>query len=324
MAFPNVSDIVATTIESRSRDIADNVTKNNALLSKIKSEGGVKTFSGGSVILEEISFAENGNAGWYSGYDTLPTAAQDVISAAQYTIKQAAVPVTISGLETLMNSGREAFIDLLEARLDVAEATLKNLLSAGIYSDGTGAGGKQLTGLGAAVVINPTTGTYGSIDRATWTFWRNKKSKGGGTDFSGTLATNNVNAVFTGQWVKQVRGGDKPNLIVCDENFFTIYVTSLQPQQRFTDPKMAALGFDNVMFMSAPVVMESTASGISANTAYFLNTKYLKLRPHADRNMVSLSPTKRYSVNQDAEVQIMAWAGNMTCSGAQFQGIVQN
>ena len=36
--------------------------------------------------------------------------------------------------------------------------------------------------------------------------------------------------------------------------------------------------------------------------------------------MVSLNPSKRYSVNQDAEVQILAWAGNMTMSGGQFQG----
>ena len=53
---------------------------------------------------------------------------------------------------------------------------------------------------------------------------------------------------------------------------------------------------------------------------YMLNTKYLKYRPHKDRNMVSLNPNKRYSVNQDAEVQIIAWAGNLTSSGLQFQG----
>jgi hypothetical protein len=36
--------------------------------------------------------------------------------------------------------------------------------------------------------------------------------------------------------------------------------------------------------------------------------------------MVPLSPNKRYSINQDAEVQIIGWAGNLTTSGAQFQG----
>ena len=57
-----------------------------------------------------------------------------------------------------------------------------------------------------------------------------------------------------------------------------------------------------------------------ANTAFFLNTNYIHWRPHADRNMVPLSPNKRYAVNQDAEVQILAWAGNLTTSGRKFQG----
>ena len=64
MAFPNVSDIIATTIQQRSGVIADNVTKNNALLSRLKQRGNIKTFSGGNVILEELSFAENGNFGF--------------------------------------------------------------------------------------------------------------------------------------------------------------------------------------------------------------------------------------------------------------------
>src|SRR5512137_202741 len=151
MSFPNISDIVTTTIESRTKKIADNVTKNNALFARLNQRGNIKTVSGGSIIYEELSFAENGNAGWYSGYDLLPVAAQDVLSAAQFQIKQFAVPVTISGLEQLQNSGREAMIDLIEKRLEVAENTMVNNLAQGVYSDGTGAGGKQIVGLDAAV-----------------------------------------------------------------------------------------------------------------------------------------------------------------------------
>ena len=125
MAFANtsVTDIIATTIQNRSRTIADNVTKNNALLARLGQRGNIRTISGGNVILEELSFAENANAGFYSGYDLLPVAAQDVISAAEFQIKQLACPVVISGLEMLQNSGKEALIDLLEARLNVAEST---------------------------------------------------------------------------------------------------------------------------------------------------------------------------------------------------------
>ena len=57
---------------------------------------------------------------------------------------------------------------------------------------------------------------------------------------------------------------------------------------------------------------------------YFLNCDYLHYRPHTARNMVPLSPNRRYATNQDAEVQIIGWAGNLTCSGRKFQGILDN
>lgn len=70
MAFANTnySDVLATTIESRSGVVADNVTKNNALLYRLKERGKQKTFSGGSTILQELSFQANGTAMYYSGY----------------------------------------------------------------------------------------------------------------------------------------------------------------------------------------------------------------------------------------------------------------
>jgi hypothetical protein len=318
MAFPNVSDIVATTIENRSKKIADNVTKNNGFLAYVKERGNVRTVSGGSIIYEEISFAENTNAGWYSGYDLLPVQAQDVLSAAQFDIRQAAVPIIISGLEQLRNSGKEAMIDLMEQRIRVAESTMANLIAQAVYSDGSAAGGKQLIGLDAMVPANPATGTYGGIDRATWTFWRSR--------FSGLGASPTAAAFVAGlnsMWANLVRGADRPDLIVMDTLAWTLYLSYLQPQQRFTDPSKATLGFPTIKFMDADVILDGGIGGFAgARTAYFLNTKYCFYRPHKDRNMVPLSPNRRYSINQDAEVQIMAFAGNMTCSGAQFQGRV--
>jgi hypothetical protein len=314
MSFPNVSDIVATTIESRSKKIADNVTKNNAALAKLSERGNTKMFGGGTSIMEELSFAENGNAGWYSGYDLLPVAAQDVISAAEHDIKQLACPVVISGLEQLQNAGREQMIDLLESRLEVAEATMMNLSADGVYGDGTGSGGKEIVGLDAVVSTTPTTGTYGGIDRASWTFWRNK--------YTATTATAaNILSLMNTMWASLIRGSNRPDLLIMDSLFWNIYVGVLQAQQRFTDPKMASFGFPTIKYMDADVVLDGGIGGFAAaSTCYFLNTKYLKWRPHSARNMVPLAPNKRYAINQDAEVQILAWAGNMTSNGLQFQG----
>jgi hypothetical protein len=315
MAFPNISDILATTIESRTRQIADNVTKNNAILMKLSAKGNIKTFSGGSKILQELSFAENTNGGWYSGYDILPVGVSDVISAAEYNIKQAAVPVVISGLEMLQNAGREKMIDLLDARLGVAESTIANLISGGLYSDGTGSGGKEIDGLDAAVPLDPTTGTYGGIDRATWTFWQSQLVDAASAD------PTTIQGLFNDLWVKQVRGTDRPDLIMVDNVVWSTYVESLQAQQRFTSPETGNLGFPSIKFMDADVVLDGGIGGFCpAGTAFFLNTDYIHYRPHSNRNMVPLSPNRRYATNQDAEVQILAWAGNLTTSGAQFQG----
>jgi len=316
MAFPNVSDIVATTIENRSRKIADNVSKNNGLLTRLQDRGNIKTVSGGSIIFQELSYAENANAGWYSGYDLLPVAAQDVISAAQFDLKQAACPVIISGLELLQNAGKEQQIDLIEGRLSVAEATMANLVAGGIYSDGSANGGKQITGLDAAVPITPTTGTYGGINRLTWTFWQSKSTTAGAA-----LTITTIQAALNTMWASLVRGMDRPDLIIMDGVMWGLFMGSLQPQQRFTDPNKAKLGFPTIQYMDADVILDGGIGGFATTkTAYFLNTKYLFFRPHADRNFVPLAPNKRYAINQDAEVQILAFAGNLTCSGAQFQG----
>ena len=319
MAFANVniSDILATTIESRTKKIADNVTNNNAILKKLEMKGKIKPFSGGHKILQELSFAENSNAGWYSGYDILPVGVSDVISAAEFNIKQAAVPVVISGLEMLQNAGKEKMIDLMDSRLSVAESTLANLISEGLYSDGTDAGGKQIDGLDAAVPAVATasqTDTYGGIDRGTWAFWRSQYG-------TGTYTKDTVQAAMNGMWASVVRGADRPDLIMMDNTFWELYMASLQAQQRFTSPEVGNLGFPSIKFMDADAVLEGGIGGnATAGTAYFLNCDYLHYRPHSNRNMVPLSPNRRYATNQDAEVQILAWAGNLTCSGAQFQG----
>jgi hypothetical protein len=332
MAFPNISDILATTIESRSRKIADNVTNNNAILQRLSQRGKIRTFSGGHKILQELSFAENSNAGWYSGYDLLPVGISDVISAAEFDIKQAAVPVVISGLEQLKNAGKERMIDLMEARLNVAESTLSNLITSGLYSDGTGATLKEIDGLAAAISLTPELDTtYGGISGVDYAFWRNKVRNTGAID--ATAIQGEMNAL----WAELVRGQDRPDLIMADNTAWTTYVASLQDQQRFSNTDSADAGFVTVKFMDADVVLDggmygpfdppsggdvSGGAGAPAGTMYFLNSDYIHYRPHSARNMVPLSPNRRYATNQDAEVQIIGWAGNLTCSGRKFQGIL--
>lgn len=315
MAFanPNITDLMATTIEARQKKLSDNVSKNNALLDRLSKKGRSKAADGGTKVIEELNYGDNTNTGWYDGYDVLPTAPQEVISAAEFAWKQAATAVVVSGKELLINSGRERTITLIDGRLDNAEKNIKNLLAGGVYADGTGSAGKQLAGLSSFVVTAPTAGSAGGIPRTGNAWWQNAL-------VTGTLSTN-ILTKMNELYLKLVRGVESPDLILFDNVFYGFYLAALQPQQRFTDPKMADAGFVSLKFMNADVVLDGGIGGFCpASTGFFLNSDYLRFRPHKDRNFVPLSPTKRYSVNQDAEVQLIGWMGAMTFSSGQVHG----
>jgi hypothetical protein len=341
MAFANsaVTDIIATTIQSRSGELADNVTNNNALLRRVKAKGNVRPFSGGNVILEEIMYndANTANVNSYSGYEVLNISPNSPISAAQYSITQYAAAVSISGLEMLQNSGKEQIIDLLEGRIKIAEGQLMNRISNDLYGDGTGNAGKNLTGLAAAIADSPSTGTYGGINRANFAFWQNK-SYSGVTNGGAAVSQANIQQYMTALAIQLVRGKDKADLWVADNTYFQLYVNSLQAMQRVQSDGGgdAGAGFASIKFygggQSADVVLDgglysggdsvdSTWSGASSAHMYALNTDYIFFRPHKDRNFVPIGG-ERQSVNQDAIVKLIGWAGNLTSSGSQFQGVL--
>lgn len=322
MASPNLSEIVTTTMYNRSRKLADNVTANNVLLARLEKKGKRKTFSGGRQILQELEYGENATFGWYSGYDPLNISPSDVFTSAVYDIKQCSVAISISGLEELQNSGEEQMIDLLEGRINNAEKTMRNNMSTAIYGDGTANGGKAIGGL-ALLVADAGTGQVGGINSTTWTFWQNL-AKDATTDFLAAASAANILSYMNRMWLQLVRGTDKPDLIVADNNYYRFYMEALQPQQRFTSAAMAEAGFESLKYMSADVVFDGGIDGsIPANHMYFLNTDYLYIRPHSKREYVPLSPD-RFSTNQDAMVKLIGWAGNMTTSGRKFQGVLKD
>jgi len=124
------------------------------------------------------------------------------ISAAQYKIAQYADSVTMSGLEMLQNSSKEAIIDLLDGRMQVSEARLLNRISGDLYGDGTGNGGKNIDGLAAAISTSPSTGTYGGINRSNWTFWRNQVTTGA-TSSNVMIAKMTSTAIQLDSWHRQ-------------------------------------------------------------------------------------------------------------------------
>jgi hypothetical protein len=323
-----LTEIVTTTLRNRTGKLADNVTKQNGLLNRLKKKGKVKPVSGGRTIVQELEYAENGTFKYYSGYEALNISPSDVFTGAEFNYAQAAVAVSISGLEMLQNSGDEAIIDLLESRIENAEKTLVNNIAVDCYSDGTGSGSRQLGGLQLLVSNTPTTGTVGGIDCSTTagTFWRNI-AQSAATDFGAAVTSANIQSYMNRTAIQIVRQADGPDLIVADNNYYRAYLESLQGLQRITSNDMAAAGFTSLQYMgmgkAVDVVLDGgIGGGAPANSMYFLNTDYIFFRPHSERNFVPIGDD-RFAVNQDAMVKLIGFAGNMTISNRKLQAVLK-
>lgn len=319
MASPNATftEIVTTTLREHPGVIADNVSGHNALYRRLKVGGKIKKLDGGYEIVEPLDYAENSTFQRYSGYDTLNISASDVLSAAKYSWVQSAVNVTASGLELRQNSGKNQIVDLAKSRLKNAMRTAANNMSVDLYS--TGALTNQMGGLGA-IITSDGTGTVGGIVSGTYTFWKNQFRE---IPSSNAWTKSTIRDEMQALWISQVRGTDKPDLIVSTNDMYSAYWGGLSDNQRYTNDEKneATVGFQSLKFNTADVMHDNNSNfTATGEKMYFLNTEYLKLVVHRDANWSQLDD--RNSVNQDAVVIPIIWQGQLTCSNRSLQGVL--
>jgi hypothetical protein len=325
MASPNsvFTELVSTTFRNHAKEIKDNVSKNNALLSRLNSKGRKRVEDGGLSIVTPLDYAANGTYQRYSGFDVLNVSASDVISAAEFSWKQIAVNVVASGLELRSNAGPQRIINLVKARMNNAIRTFKNGLSNDVYSDGTAT--NQIGGL-QAIVSDAGTGTVGGIDSGNFPFWRNQVQsaaapmQGGGAIVpSGTT----IESLMLPLWLATVRGDDKPDLIASSNDYFSFFEVSQTSIKRYSSesgPTEGNAGFVSLKYKNADVIFDGN-SGIPTAHMYFLNTDYLELVVHRDADMTEVPELR--AVNQDAVVMPIIWQGNLVVSNRSLQGVVK-
>lgn len=322
MASPNstFTELVSTTFRNHRKEIADNVSKNNALLRRLTARGRIRREDGGLSIVTPLDYAENGTYQRYSGYDVLNVAASDVISAAEFAWKQIAVNVVASGLELRNNAGEWRIINLVKARMNNAIRTFKNGLSNDMYSDGTAT--NQIGGL-QALVSDLGTGTVGGINSTTFTFWKSILQSAG-TPLQGggaiTPSATTIESLMLPLWLALVRGDDKPDIIVSSNDYFTFFEASQTSLKRYSNENSADAGFVSMKYKTADVIFDGN-SGIPTAHMYFLNTDYLEMVVHRDADMTEVPELR--AVNQDAVVMPIIWQGNMVVSNRSLQGLVK-
>src|SRR5690606_37230062 len=135
--FNVFSELVTTTFRNHRKEVADNVSNHNALYRRLTKRGKIRMEDGGLSIVCPLDYAENSTYQRYSGADPLNVSASDVLSAAEFPWRQAAVHVFATGLEIRSNKGENQIINFVKAKIKNANRSFANGLSEDFYSAGS-------------------------------------------------------------------------------------------------------------------------------------------------------------------------------------------
>jgi hypothetical protein len=211
--------------------------------------------------------------------------------------------ITISRRDELRNMGPEGIVNFVKAKMKNAEKTIRDNLSAGLYSTGTNA--KSIVGL---PVIIATANTVGGISQSSYSWWQ------GQVDSTTTTLTI---AAMQSLYGDCGEGTEYPSVILGDQDMYDRYYNLLQPQQRFQSEEEANGGFRSLMFNGIPMIADNKAN---SGYLFMVNEEYLKLVSHKDENF-RMEPFTS-PINQNIKIAKIYWMGALISSNNRRHGLM--
>jgi hypothetical protein len=237
--------------------------------------------SGGvSSVVVPVQGAQFVNAQWsdYSGSFAQPSVQQGAYNA-EFNLKLMISPVPFLGMEGAVQQDA-AVIPLIEARMNDATNVMMDAMATSLYNNTTNT--QQFTGLPLAVADS---GTYGNIDRSTYTWWKSKQYAAGSVN----PTRQNILQYISGT-VKN--GAEMPSFGVCGFGTWTLLAQDFVGQEQYVitpgsgfdgDPNGPQAAFRALMVAGVPIYPDPYCP---EGTLYFLNTNYLSLYIHEQGSFV--------------------------------------
>ena len=237
--------------------------------------------SGGvSSVTVPVQGAQFVNAQWsdYSGSFAQPSVQQGAYNA-EYDLKLMISPVPFLGMEGAVQQDA-AIIPLIEARMNDATNVMMDAMATALYNNTTNT--QQFIGLPAAV---SSSGTYGNIDRSTYSWWQSKQYAAGSVN----PTRQNILQYISGT-VKN--GAEMPSFGVCGFGTWTLLAQDFVGQEQYVitsgsgfdnDPNGPQAAFRALMVAGVPIYPDPYCP---EGTVYFLNTNYLSLYIHEQGSFV--------------------------------------
>lgn len=314
----NLEEAVVATLFDQSDNIADEVLHHNPLLASLDDQGLIRKFSGGYELRKPIMYNDSAQGGFYAGFSSFNLDAIDDFTAFRFAIKQAYEPIAISGRDRRANRDDAQLLDLVETKMKAAVSRLKNTVSTSLRGDGTGTGGLEFDGIKKAISTSPSSGTYGTIDRATNTWARN-------IAINTVLTAANVQETVSDAISQIVRGDEQPDLGLMDRTAWKYLHSSLTAIQRINLPsKKVVAGFRSLSYDGCDFVFDGGfgSSVLETNSVRLMNTKYFSFDMVRGADFKPLAPEMSRPVDQDAVFTVVIVEGNLCCSAPALQAVI--
>lgn len=340
--------LLSTTLDAvvGSGQLFDNIFKDSAFLAALRDSNAVVKQNGGERIRAPLMYEGNNTIKSYAGEEQLDTTLQDGITTAFYEWKELGGTIGITRKEERQNSGEAAILQLLEAKIQQAQMqireTLNSQLILGTPSGGTfvpGNNAKDLNPLGWFLrknnTVDPTAGgNVGNIASSN-EWWRHHTAIAD----TGTPETGNDFALsvtsYKGLVVAMRRlynycsrgSGGSPNLGVTDQVTFETYENALDDKVRYTNTRMADMGFDNIKLRGATIIWDEVVPDVEAGTAditkgslFLLNTDFYKLVIDSETDIVTTPFVE--PENQTVKTAKILFMGNAVVSNLRKHGVL--
>ena len=269
MANPNVGQTTAQAWQAYVGDRpADTIFNEYSQLARLEENKSFKCITGGRSVIGTVEYKVNTSVAAISDTEELSTTRIDVFDEFEYSWRQYAGTFVMSTVEEAQNRGSNAKFDLASGKADNLLKSMRRKINTDLF---TAQAGVAMLGLPDLVATDPTTGTVGGINRATYTWWRNQQTSGAQTtsaydNLRSSMRTIHV-ACSTGM------GTNEPEYYLGSSTDVNGYEGLLVANERLIDKRdkgqtNAGIDHDALMFKKAKVVWDKAAS---SGTMFALN-----------------------------------------------------
>lgn len=256
-------------------DPVDNIFKRHQLLEWMREFGAFEE-QHGDVVRANLEYALNPNVKFIAEQETVTVFRPDTFDNAEYTWKLIGGDVPMTDLEAGITEGSAAKYDLRARKIVNLKSSMEEAVNTSFLSDGTATSGKEFGGLQLIASTTPTTGTVGSINRATYPFWRSQQSTGTKTTTAGDNLLSAMTTVYNN--CSNGVGEQNPTYAITDQASFQIYeglTPTIERLVRDSENNKLVRGFkgQNIMFKDIPLAYDNACL---AGAMYILNNRNFK------------------------------------------------